>query len=253
MKRLRPFCLLAMLAAPLALGGCYVGAAGGDVMVEAHLVSDGYKPEQGAASPSDPTPDQLAPVPKVVLLPFYAQTAENKVELRPAVYVSGINGRLQYPPRPYMSTWSSANVIDHAAIVFARGAWPCILYSDSNPPGGSIWEKDFPPDRVQPLGVTQFMRPVLYRDSRPYDDVVDRAANDNSLLLIFQLHLDDLAKAVDTAPGLKPAQRLMVYSQLHAVAVNVAYRFEAGHRKSIYTAAAEKLAKHMRTLTEARK
>jgi len=251
-NRLGHILLFPLAAVGLCLGGCRVGAAGGSVLLEASAVSNDYKPAAGAYLVSDPMPDQLTPIAKVVVLPFYAQASENKVELRPAELVSGIAGRLSYPVRPYMSGWSRADVIDHAAIVFAPRCWPAIVYADSNPPGGSIWEQPFPQDRIQPLGVDQFLRVMLYRGDRPYDDDVDRAANDNSLLLIFQLNLQALYQAVDAAPTLRPAERAMVYRQLYAVATHAANRLTAGHRKSIYTTAAEKLGEKITTLTEAK-
>ena len=255
MNRLGQLWLWAACGLALTPGGCYVWAAGGNVMVEAFAVSDDYTPAIGAYAAHDPAPEQLQSLSEVVLIPFYAQTSQAKIELRNALRVSGRGGRVGYPARPYISgftVWSSAFVIDHAAIVFAPECWPRIIYADSNPPGGCIWEKIFPPDRRRPPGVDQLMRVCLFRRTRPYDDHVDRAANDDSFRQMLQIYLDDLTCAIDAAP-LSKADRLMVYRQLAAVADGVIQRCKPGPRRSVYEAGARCFQARIRGIVRGRR
>jgi len=210
--------LSALLALPFLAGCLYLPwGTGGTVLVEAYSVSDDFRSPDARGANAYPTPQQLAPLGHVVVVPYFEHRGLLTIEVREALRLRGQGDRVYYPLRLYLAacTMLSLNIDStECALVFAEGCWPADIYEGSAPAPGCHWRKHFAKDEQRPAGADQLLHVVLYRQTRAFDhDVLDHTYG-YSLTDILVTHLDALFRSVDHSSSMRPEDRTMVYTQL---------------------------------------
>jgi len=247
----------ALLAALLAVGclnagGCYLATTDTKPTMNAYTVADDFQyMRKGKAT--EPAAKQLTPLAEVIVVPYFYDVArpkrerrrtvvqrkarirrtaiQPKVEILPAVRAKP-GQSIPFPIRLHAEpVLGPPRWIPQGVFVFAEGCWP-VMYNQNATGGPSRWKS------VGPIGLYFGLRgtlaSVLYRQSRPYGHPVLDALRSDCLSLILTDHWDELTKAIDESPNLRPADRMMVYKTLQPVFEAAWQQQPDGRTKRLY-------------------
>jgi hypothetical protein len=201
-------------ASCLTTSGCFVWGTGGTVEVEPAVLSDDYHPLERGQS-IYPTPGQLAPMTKkVVVLPFFKSGAWG-VELLPARSVNA-GGTVSFPLRlefadvPFL-LFGDHFAVREGAVVFVQDCWPKTAIDGGFADLGSEWGQ-YPHDRKNSTGADQLLTVGFFpRTRQPTDETTDA----NKVLEgILASRPGQLMDCIEHSHYIDDHERLMVYRQL---------------------------------------
>ena len=207
---------------------------GGKASVDAWSVEDQYNfsvPQEGFGTRAvvQPKPEQLSPLPEVVLIPFYFQFGRGKLELLKAIRVKGQGGEIHYPLRFWptipFTMFGNAWKMGYGAFGFCENGWP-VEFNMFGSGGPSCASHDRYNDYPTPKGYSARLHPVFYRRSRSFDEDVAEAAGwhqeieYDALFVVFTKQMGDIEAAIGGS-RLSVEDRLLVYSQWREVVENI--------------------------------